>query len=75
MVVQTIRLQEIYYIESVGASYYSIADSKIVPLCEASCVVVGLKNQIVFKFVDLYCSTQISRLKSALKYQRVIVLK
>ena len=75
MVVQTIRLQEIYDIESVGAAYYSIADSEIVPLCEASCIVVRLKNQVIFKFVHLNCSTQIPRLKSALKYQCVIVLE
>ena len=75
MVVQTIRLQEIYDIESIGTACHCVADSEIVPLCEASCIVVGLKNQIVFEFVHLNRSAQISRLKSALKDQCVVVLE
>ena len=60
MIIKTIWLEQIDDIEAISAARPRILDPEVVPLGVASCPVVWLEDEIVFKFVDLDSSAQVS---------------
>lgn len=64
VVVQAIRFQQIYYVEFVKSASLSVFQSEIKPLVVCFGQVIRLYYKIIFKFIDLYCSSQVSRLES-----------
>ena len=57
MVVETIRLHQVYNVEPVWLACLSVADSEVIPLSIASGIIVRLEDDIVLKFVNLDCSS------------------
>ncbi len=56
VIVERVGLQQIYDIETVGASSHCITNPEVVPLSKAPCVVVRLQDQIIFKLIYLNSS-------------------
>lgn len=48
--------------------------SEIEPLSISSCVVIVLENQVILVLTDLDSSSKVTRFKTALKYQGVVVI-
>lgn len=75
MVIKRVWLEKVNDVESVSAPCHCVGDAKIVPLSEATRVVVRFQNQVVLKFVNLNCATEISRLKTRFKHQGLVVFE
>ena len=75
MVIERVWLEKVNYVESVSATCHCVWDAEIVPLSEATRVVVWFQNQVVLKFVNLYCATEISRLKTRFEHQCLVVFE
>ena len=73
MVVQRVRLDQVYDIEPVILSCLGIGDSEVVPLSIASGVVVWLQNQVILILVHLDGSPEVATLEPRLKDQSVVV--
>ena len=73
MVVKGVWFHEVDDIESVGFACFSVGDSEIVPLGVTASIIIGFQNQIVFIFVDLNCSSQISRFKPRFEQKCIVI--
>ena len=70
MVVQRIRLDQIYYIKLVDDVFAGVGDSEEEPLTELGRrSVVELQFQVIFEFSNLGCAMQIATFKSRFKYE------
>ena len=63
MVVEGVGLHEVNDVEPVLLASLYVADLEVVPLSVAASVVIWLQDEIVFIFIDLNCSPQITRFK------------
>ena len=63
MIIETIRLHEVDYIESVLLAGSSIRDAEVVPLSVTAGVIVRFEDQVVLVLVDLDCASQVARLE------------
>ena len=68
MIVQTVRFHQVDDVETIG-----FADPEIEPLGVSTCVVVWLKDQIVFILIDLDRSSKIAAFKSGFEKQRTVL--
>jgi hypothetical protein len=60
MIVQTVGLEEVDDVESVGATRLRIFEPEVEPLIVDLRVVVWLEDQIVFEFIDLDGSPEVA---------------
>ena len=67
MVEKGIWLHQIDNIEFVRLACFCIAHSEVIPLRIASCVIIRLKDQVIFILVNLDSSAQISTFKPGFK--------
>ena len=67
MIVETIRLHEVDYVESVLLAGSGIRDAEVVPLSVTAGVIVGFEDQVVLVLVDLDGTPQVARLKPRLE--------
>jgi hypothetical protein len=63
VIVERIRLYEVYDIESVILSSFCIANREVIPLRISSRVIVRFQNQIIFVLVNLNRTSQVTALK------------
>ena len=75
MIVERVRFEQVYYVESVCSTSSRVGYPKVVPLCEAASVIVRFKNQVILEFVDLNGSAQISRLKARFKNKSMVIFE
>ena len=73
VIVERVRLQQVDYIEAVGAASDSVRDPEVVPLRMPAGVVVGLQDQVVLELIDLDRAAQVGALEPGFKHQGVIV--
>lgn len=73
MVVKTVGLHQVYDVKPVRLTCLCVADSEIVPLGIPPGVVVGLQDDIIFKFVHLDCSSKVSSFEPAFKNECVVI--
>ena len=73
MVVQTVRFHQVDDVETIGFACFCVADPEIEPLGVSTCVVVWLKDQIVFILIDLDRSSKIAAFKSGFEKQRTVL--
>jgi len=60
MIIKTIGFQKIDNVEAIGPSRSRILNTEVVPLSVTSCAIVRLQYQIIFKFIDLNGSSQVT---------------
>ena len=77
MVVQTVRLHQVYDVESVHLAAFGVSDPKVEPLGELlRCApVIKLQLQIILKLPYLDRSLQVARLKSTLEDKCEVILR
>ena len=63
VVVETVWLQQIDNVESVGSAFLGIWDLKIEPLVVKFGIIIGLEDEVIFKLVYLYGPSQVSTFK------------
>lgn len=68
MIIEGIGFHHVDNVESVCLTSTCVANPKVVPLGISSRIIVWFQDQIIFKFIDLNCTTKISRFKSRFKY-------
>ena len=74
VVVQTVRLQQVYDVESVRLARSGICHLEIEPLRLAFGVEVWLENEVVLVLLNLDCPAQVGTFEARLKLQRVVFL-
>jgi len=73
MIIKTIWLHKINYVESIRFASFCISYSKVVPLSVTPSVVVWLKNQIILVLINLDGPSEITTFKTRLKQQRIVI--
>ena len=74
MIVETVGLEQVDYVESVGSTSSSVTKLKVKPLIIDFSKIIWLQNQIIFKFINLNCTAKVARFKSGFEAQGEIVL-
>ena len=75
MIVERIWLEQVNDIEPVCLTCHRVGHSEVVPLRVAPRVIVWLKNQVVFKLIDLNRPPKIARFETGFKDERLVVLE
>lgn len=73
MIIEGIWFHHVDDVESVGLASTCVTNPKIVPLSVTSSVIIRLQDQIVFEFINLDCTSEVSRFESGFKYQSIVV--
>lgn len=72
VVVQAIGLQKIDNVESVFLVFSGVLNSKVKPLIVHFSIIIWFQDQIIFKFIHLDSSSEVSRFKPRFKAQSII---
>ena len=74
MVVQRVRLNQIYQVELVCLIFASVCHPEVIPLrLHYRCAIILFKLEIIFKIRNLNSFGKIAAFKSAFKYQGIVV--
>jgi len=75
LIVRTIRLYEINYVEFVADVFLHVTDFKVVPLSVGCRAVVILQNKVVSVLADAKSSSQVSRLEPTFELKHIVILR
>ena len=73
MIVKRIWLHQIYNVKPVQLSSFDVLDVEIEPLSVSSSVIVRFQDEIVFVFINLDSSSQVSTLEPRFKGESIII--
>jgi len=73
MVIKRVRFDQINDIEPIVFASFCIRHTEVIPLSVTPGVVIRLQNEIILIFIHLNSPSKISRFKSWLKHQSVVI--